>query len=149
MFAQFTTPPDNSFSHYALLVLAWILTTAVSGWFGYRLGLRSQIESKKLEVKTNMLPMVERFVIRAESRDTSQWFGLRQDSIGQLLEPTIKLKNLLIGRKRKMLISAWENFSKITREDFHIPQYNEQGEPEMRALFLERLNALKSVVESI
>jgi hypothetical protein len=92
MIAQLPTQPDNTFAHYALLVLVWIITTTASGWIGYRWGLRSQIAAKKLEVKIAMLPLIEKFAIRANGgRDV--WFGLRPDSIRELMEPAIKLKS--------------------------------------------------------
>lgn len=138
--------PDN-----ALWILAgWVLSTLLVGWSGYRWGLHSQIAAKKLEVKTAMLPLIEKFIIRANG-DRDQWFGLRPDSIGQLLDPAIKLKSLLTGRKRKLLIEAWERFSQITPDDFHIPQPGEEGEQtnKMRQMFLSRLNALKEIVQEL
>jgi hypothetical protein len=150
MITQFPTQPDNNFTHYALLVLVWVITTTTSGWIGYRWGLRSQIETKKLEVKTAMLPLIEKFIIRANG-GMDDWFGLRPDSISQLLEPAIKLKSLLTGHKRKLLIEAWDRFSKTTPDEFHITQPNEEGEKEnqMRKLFLSRLTALKEMVQEI
>jgi len=136
--------PDN-----ALWILAgWVLSTLLVGWSGYRWGLHSQIAAKKLEVKTAMLPLIEKFIIRANGK-REDWFGLRPESIGQLLEPAIKLKSLLTGRKRKLLIEAWERFSKTTPDEFHITQPDEEGEKadKMRQTFLNRLNAIKSVVE--
>lgn len=96
-----------------------------------------------------MLPEIEKFIIRAQGVREA-WWGLRPDSIGQLLEPTVKLKSLLKGRKRKLLVKAWETFSKTTPDEFHITQPGEDGEKEekMRQLFLKRLKTLKSAVEN-
>jgi hypothetical protein len=138
--------PDN-----ALWILAgWVLSTLLVGWSGYRWGLHSQVAAKKLEVKTNMLPQIEKFIIRAKATEGNDWFGLRPESIGQLLEPSIKLKSLLKGNRRKLLIEAWETFSQTTPAEFHIPQPHEEGEKEekMRQLFLNRMEALKSAVEN-
>jgi hypothetical protein len=137
--------PDNALWNIA----GYILTVLIAGFSGYRWGLKSQIYAKKLEVKTAMLPLIEKFIIRANGgRD--DWFGLRPDSIRELMEPAIKLKSLLTGRKRKLLIEAWDRFSKTTPDEFHIAQPNEEGEKEqeMRQMFLGRLNAVKTVVES-
>jgi hypothetical protein len=110
--------------------------------------LHSQIAAKQLEVKTTMLPLIEKFIIRANG-DRDAWFGLRPDSIDALRDPATKLKSLLTGRKRKSLIQAWERFSRITPDDFHIPQPGEQGEQteKMRQLFLGRLDALREIIE--
>lgn len=137
--------PDNAIWNIA----GFVLTVLIAGFSGYRWGLRSQIFAKTLEVKTAMLPMIEKFINRANGDDHVDWFGLRPDSIGHLSEPAIKLKSLLTGRKRKLLIEVWERFSKTTVDEFHIPQLDEEGEPtdKMRNLFLSRLNALKEVVE--
>jgi hypothetical protein len=96
-----------------------------------------------------MLPLIEKFIIRANGK-RDDWFGLRPDSIQELMEPAIKLKSLLNGHKRKLLIEAWGAFSKTTPDEFHIAQPDEEGEKEnqMRQLFLSRLDAVKAVVEN-
>jgi hypothetical protein len=137
--------PDNALWNIA----GYIFTVLIAGFSGYRWGLKSQIYAKKLEVKTAMLPLIEQFIIRANGgRDN--WFGLRPDSIKELMEPAIKLKSLLTGRKRKLLIEAWDRFSKTTPDEFHIAQPNEEGEKEnqMRELFVNRLTALKEIVQT-
>jgi hypothetical protein len=138
--------PDNALWNIA----GYILTVLIAGFSGYRWGLKSQIYAKKLEVKTNMLPLIEKFLIRANG-DRDKWFGLRPDSIRELMEPAIKLISLLDGHKRKLLIEAWDRFSKTTPEEFHIAQPGEEGEPEnkMRQLFIGRLAALKEAVQKI
>jgi len=148
MIAELPTNPDNTFAHYAVLVLGWVLTTTVSSWIGYRWGLRSQVAAKRLEVQTAMLPLIEKFIVRANGTD---WARLRPDSIEQLLEPTVQLKSLLKGRKRKNLIEAWDIFSRTTGDEFHFPNYGEDGEPEnkMRQLFVGRLSALREIVQEI
>lgn len=137
--------PDNALWNIG----GYVLTVLIAGFSGYRWGLRSQIFARTLEVKTAMLPMIEKFISRAENSDTDNWFGLRPDSIGQLSEPAIKLKSLLVGSKRKHLVKAWEGFSKTTQDEFHIPQPDEDDEKtdKMRNLFVSRLNALKAAVE--
>jgi hypothetical protein len=131
------------------MLAGWILSTLIAGFSGYRWGLKSQIFAKKLEVKTAMMPMIEKFRVRASHEYIGNWHGLRPDSIGELRDPAIKLKSLLTGRKRKLLIEAWERFSATTPVEFHIPQPGEEGEKteKMRELFLSRLNTLKEVVE--
>jgi hypothetical protein len=153
MIAQLPAQPENGFSHYAVLIFCGILSNIITLGLGYWLGLRSQIAAKKLEVKTNMLPLIEKFIIRAKAdvrASGENWFGLRPDSIGELLEPATKLKSLLTGRKRKLLIETWERFAKTTSDEFHITQPGEEGkkEQEMRQMFLSRLNAVKAVVEN-
>ena len=135
--------PDNALWNIA----GYVLTVLIAGFSGYRWGLKSQIYAKKLEVKTAMLPLIEKFIIRANGT-REDWFGLRPYSIEQLFEPAIKLKSLLTGRKRKLLIEAWERFSKTTPDEFHITQPDESDEKadKMRKTFLDRLNGLKSVV---
>ncbi len=130
------------------MVATWILTTGVSAILGYRLGLRSQIAAKRLDVKAAMLPLIETFIARGKG-DIHGWLELRHDCMSLLHDPAVKMKILLSGRKRKRFIEAWESFFSITTEDFHFPQYNESGEKteKMRQLFLARLNALHQAVE--
>ena len=123
----------------------YVLSALIAGFSGYRWGLKSQIHAKRLEVKTNMLPLIGKF---AESAKGDNWFGLRPLSIEKLSTPAIQLKSLLTGRKRKQFIQAWDRFAATTPDEFHVPQYDEQGEPEnkMRQLFLTRLEALNKAV---
>jgi hypothetical protein len=136
--------PDNALWNIA----GYVLTVLIAGFSGYKWGLKSQIYGKKLEIKTSMLPLIEKFIIRANG-DRIAWISLRPDSIGLLFDPAIKLKSLLTGCKRKRLINAWEAFSKTTTEELHTPQPGEEGEQteKMRQTFLNRLNRLKSAVE--
>jgi hypothetical protein len=137
--------PDNALWNIA----GYVLTVLIAGLSGYRWGLKSQIFAKILEVKTAMLPMIEKFRIRASHEYIGNWHGLRPDSIGELRDPAIKLKSLLTGRKRKLLIEAWERFSATTPDEFHIPQPDEKGDKteKMRELISSRLNSLKDAIE--
>jgi hypothetical protein len=93
--------PDNALWNIA----GYVLTVLIAGFSGYKWGLKSQIYGKKLEIKTSMLPLIEKFIIRANG-DRIAWISLRPDSIGLLFDPAIKLKSLLTGCKRKRLINA-------------------------------------------
>ncbi len=136
--------PDNALWNIA----GYVLTVLIAGFSGYRWGLRSQIYGKKLEIKTSMLPLIEKFIIRTKG-DRIAWISLRPDSIGLLFDPAIKLKSLLTGSQKRRFVLAWECFSKTTPEEFHVAQPNEEGEQEekMRQMFLSRLIALKATVE--
>jgi hypothetical protein len=120
----------------------------IAGFSGYRWGLKSQIYARNLEAKAELMPLIEKFKVGAGGREN--WFSLRPDSIEAICDTAIKLKSLLTGSKRRLLIEAWEGFSGITPKDFYVFQPNEEAEKtnKSRQMFLTGLDALRKAVEN-
>ena len=148
MISQFQTPPDDGFSHYALLILCWLASTFATGWLGYLWGLRSQKAAEKLKIKMFMLPLIEGFISRAARGELMQ---LRYDSTNGLFESGIKLKSLLKCQQRKRFIEVWERFNNTTPEEVHHPQLDETKEKyqKMKDTIMSRLESLRKVVQEI
>lgn len=93
-----------------------------------------------------MLPVIEKFVVQANG---DEWHGLRPNSIGQLFDPVMKLKSLVTGRKRKLLVAAWEIFAQTTPAEMHVPEHDETPAKtqKMRQTFLARLQKLQEIIE--
>jgi hypothetical protein len=146
MLAQLTAPPSNGFEQHIMLALYWLITTAISGWIGYRWGLRSQIEAKKLDVKDAMFPLIEKFIERAKKEE---FFGLWTDSRAELVGPAMRLKHLMRGGKQRLFLESWERFYNTTKDELHHPQPNETPEKiqEMKRTIISRLEALKKAVQ--
>jgi hypothetical protein len=57
--------PSGAFEipQYALWMIGgWILTTLITGWLGYRSGLRSQRHAEKLKAKIDVLSMIDSII---------------------------------------------------------------------------------------
>ena len=128
--------------------LQWIITAIASGWLGYRWGLRSQIEAKKLEVKLVINPLIEKFIIWAES---GEFLGLWTESRTQLFDPAMKLKSLITGNKKMLFLKSWDTFYNTTKDELHHLQPNETAEQgkKMKATIIARLKTLQNAIQQI
>jgi hypothetical protein len=136
--------PDNALWNIA----GYVLTVLIAGFSGYRWGLKSQIYAKILEVKTDMLPLIEGFILWAES---GEFHGLWTESRTKLFDPAMKLKSLITGNKQVMFLKSWDAFYNTSKDELHCLQPNETAEQgqKMKVTIIARLKALQSAIQRI
>jgi hypothetical protein len=134
MLAQLPSQPDNSFTHYALLVLAWVITTTISGWSGYRWGLRSQRIAREFAANDAIATRRRDFlnlVIEIKTRITDdgdaigKWVFDIKENLLALNTAFAKIAHELNGDDKiriRSAIAGLTQFSRMEHEDIYEQQ---------------------------
>jgi hypothetical protein len=149
MIAQLPTQPDNSFTHYALLVLIWIVTTTASGWIGYHWGLRSQKELEKFKARNALIVMLDGF-IDAVNKGGGGLGKIRGEAQEELFKPAMLFRTHLKGKRLRLFNEAWGSLANTTRDEVNNEQPNTIKDhfEQMQRLLLFRLTAIREIVQA-
>jgi hypothetical protein len=124
--------PASAFEipQYALWMIAgWVLTTLISGFCGYRWGLRSQKEAARLKARNEVLAIIER--ILADIDDDSGCWNPHSRIRGELRSVTIKFYSQFSVRIRARIKKALDSYHALYCSAWEWPK---KGTPE-RAKF--------------
>ena len=157
MIAQLPTPPENGFSHYAMLILGWIFSTAITLGLGYWFGLRSQVQAEKLKARNAALAVIDGIVLDVPKQDTMP--HLFTSTLEILRKTTVDFSSQLNSSERLRTEKALKDYQALQiKEAIHFTSgVKRYGQPQIvsidrnkvkqeREAMLKALNHLRDVI---
>ena len=126
--------------------IAWLVATAISGWIGYRWGLRSKDRSDIKDAKLKLIPVLDQAIEKA-AHDPSPNIVLRE-SIAKLKETYLRFRIHLTGRKLRKFNEAWTRLQQTTEAEMIEGSNNGVFLPETEAAFRIAAGILTSRLEA-
>ena len=136
---------------YALWTLAgWVLCCLLSGYGGYRWGLRSQREAEKLKARIEVLSMIDS--ILADMPENTDLWNNNSKRRGELRNPTFRFTCQLSKRRKLKIEQALNNYQPLFIKFWQRPAKgtpeSDDFEKEYKALH-DALNKFRDAVSSV
>ena len=111
---------------YALWMIAgWVLTSLISGWGGYRWGLRTQKEAARLKARNEVLAIIERII--ADMEGNPDCWNPHSRIRGELRSVTIRFYSQFGSRVGARIKKALDSYHALYCSAWEWP---EKGTPE-------------------
>src|ERR1044071_8263993 len=106
--------PPSTFEipQYALwMISGWVLSALISGWVGYRWGLRSQKEAAKLKAKNEVYAIIDRII--ADMENNRSCWGLESKAKTELRKVTIQFSSQFPQTDRLRIQRALDSYKAL------------------------------------
>lgn len=110
------------------MITGWILTCLISGWSGYRWGLRAQRDAEMLKAKNAIFAEIDKALVNAEISDNLR--PLLRTSQAHLERFVFSVSSQLRSERRRARIeAAWTSYQKLDTGDVFPTTYGAFNDP--------------------
>lgn len=136
----------NYFKQYGAPFLLWVLSVVFTGWWGYRLGLRSQEKAEMRSDKRAFIPLIDGLIDWANKGDGIGF--IRYESEQRLHQPAMRFRMHLKGKRLLLFNEAWKTLMNTTQTEVctRQPRDTDETAKKMQQTILSRLEAVRKIV---